>query len=191
MWEHVTSVLESCTANPSKKHFIGTIITKQRPAQIIGESKYDLIDGQRRLTTIALFLKAISETSSDQMPHLKGQISGDLRFRDARGDFFSRIVPSSYDQQHFEAILDGKNPTGEHKIERAYDFFLGKLRGFPDEKLNLLRLIILNNVPLISMMLSPEDEPSGKRLPAIRTHEKFFSFSPYLTFRQVRRTSQA
>jgi uncharacterized protein with ParB-like and HNH nuclease domain len=43
MWDHVSSVLESCAENFSKEHFIGTIITKQRPANVIGESKYDLI----------------------------------------------------------------------------------------------------------------------------------------------------
>ena len=31
MWDHVSSVLDSCAGNLSKEHFIGTIITKQRP----------------------------------------------------------------------------------------------------------------------------------------------------------------
>jgi len=158
MWEHITSVLESCMGNVSKEHFIGTIITKQRPAQVIGESQYDLIDGQQRLTTVALCLRAIGDASTDQMPNLKGQVSGDLRFRDARGKYYSRVVPSSYDGHYFEAILEGVKPTGEHKIVRAYEFFLEKLSGFGDEKLDLLRLVILNNVPVISMMLSPEDD---------------------------------
>jgi hypothetical protein len=93
LWDHILSVYESCANNVTKEHFIGTIITKQRPAQSIGEAKHDLIDGQQRLTTIALFLKAISDASSGQMTNLKAQVSGDLRFQDARGKFYSRIVP--------------------------------------------------------------------------------------------------
>jgi uncharacterized protein with ParB-like and HNH nuclease domain len=158
MWDHVSSVLESCAGNVSKEHFIGTIITKQLPANVIGESKYDLIDGQQRLTTIALFLTAIARSCSNQMPHLKKQIETDIRFQDAHGKTYSRIVPSDYDRTYFEEILNGANSSGDHKIFSAYEFFLGKLSGYADEQLNLLRLVILNNVPVISMMLSQDDD---------------------------------
>lgn len=158
LWDHVSSVLESCSEKLPKEHFIGTIITKQRPANVIGEAKYDLIDGQQRLTTIALFLAAIARSTTDEMPNLKKQIGTDLRFQDAWGKTYSRIVPSDYDRTYFEEVLDGGNSSGNHKICRAYKFFLNKLDGFSDEQLNLLRLVILNNVPVISMMLSADDD---------------------------------
>lgn len=161
-WEHTVSVLERYEENTLGEHFIGTIITKQRPAHLIGQSVYDLIDGQQRLTTIALFLKAISEASTDQIPNLKGTISEHLRFRDARGNFFSRIVPSGYDRPYYDAILLGDGSKSslneEHKLIRTYKFFLDKLTGFSDERLDLLRLVILDRVPVISMMLSPDDD---------------------------------
>lgn len=161
-WEHTVSVLERYEENTPGEHFIGTIITKQRPAQVIGQSIYDLIDGQQRLTTIALFLKAIGEASTDQIPNLKGTISEHLRFRDSRGNFFSRIVPSGYDRPSYDAILlDDESKSSlneEHKIIRTYKFFLDKLTGFSDERLDLLRLVILDRVPIISMMLSPDDD---------------------------------
>ena len=158
LWDHVSSVFESCTAKVSREHFIGTIITKQRPATAIGESKHDLIDGQQRLTTVAVFLSAISGSTSDKMPHLRRQIESDLRFQDAHGKSFSRIVPSEYDRPYFEEILDGTTCLGEHKLIRAHRFFRSKVAGYSDEQLNLLRLTILNNVPVISMMLSPDDD---------------------------------
>jgi uncharacterized protein with ParB-like and HNH nuclease domain len=158
MWEHISAVCESCAGKVSKEHFIGTIITKQRPASVIGEAKHDLIDGQQRLTTVALLLKAISSSTSDQMSNLKRQIEADVRFQDAHGKSYSRIVPSDYDRPYFEEILDGSDPTADHKVVRAYTFFLNKLNGYSDEKLNFLRLVILNNVPVISMMLSPDDD---------------------------------
>src|ERR1700675_847480 len=133
-WEHTVSVLQRIEENLPREHFIGTIITKQRPAQVIGQSIYDLIDGQQRLTTIALFLRAIGDASIGQLPNLKNTISNHLRFWDARNTCFSRIVPSSYDIQYYEAILSGdglKPPQNEeHKIIRAYKFFLDKLTGF-------------------------------------------------------------
>jgi uncharacterized protein with ParB-like and HNH nuclease domain len=158
LWDHVSSVFESCVGNAPKEHFIGTIITKHRPAAAIGESKHDLIDGQQRLTTVALFLNAISRSTSDKMPNLRRQIEGDVRFQDAHGKYFSRIVPSDYDRPYFEEILDGENLSGDHKLVRAHKFFLTKMAGYSDEQLNLLRLTMLNNVPAISMMLSPDDD---------------------------------
>jgi uncharacterized protein with ParB-like and HNH nuclease domain len=162
LWEHAISVLERCEESAPSEHFIGTIITKQRPAQVIGQSIYDLIDGQQRLTTIALLLKAIGDASAGQMLNLKGAISEHLRFRDARGTEFTRIVPSGYDKPYYDAIVLGdglKSPErGEHKVVRAYKFFREKLAEFPDERLNLLRLIILDRIPVISMMLSVDDD---------------------------------
>ena len=78
LWDHVSSVFESCVGNAPKEHFIGTIITKQRPAAAIGESKHDLIDGQQRLTTVALFLNAISRSTSDKMPNLRRDRSREM-----------------------------------------------------------------------------------------------------------------
>lgn len=105
-WEHTNLVLERHEKNDTAEHFIGTIITKQRLAEQIGESNYDLIDGQQRLTTIAVFLKAISDASTGQMSNLKGIIADHLYFRDARGNSFPRIVPSGYDRQYYDAILN-------------------------------------------------------------------------------------
>lgn len=161
-WEHISVVLECQEKNISAEHFIGTIITKERPAEQIGQSEYDLIDGQQRLTTIALLLKAISNASNGQMPNLKGTISEHLSFRDARGKSFPRIVPSGYDKPYYDAILSGNGLQNlqkeDHKINRAYRFFFENLTGFSDERLDLLRRIILDRVPVISMMLSPEDD---------------------------------
>lgn len=161
-WEHTVSVLERCEKNTPGEHFIGTIITKQRLATQIGQAIYDLIDGQQRLTTIALFLTAIGDTSNGQMPNLKDVISEHLRFRDSRGKSSQRIVPSSYDKPYYDAVLLGdglESPSNEeHKIIRAYRFFMDKLTGFSDERLELLRLVILDRVPIISMMLSADDD---------------------------------
>jgi uncharacterized protein with ParB-like and HNH nuclease domain len=163
LWEHTNSVLERHEeGNTKDEHFIGTIITKQIPAQKIGESIYDLIDGQQRLITIAMFLKAIEGASAGQLPNLKSTISEHLCFRDARGNSFPRIVTCGYDKRYYDAVLSGDAleslKNNDHKLIRAYRFFLEKLTGYSDERLDLLRLVILNSVPVISMMLSPDDD---------------------------------
>src|SRR6202030_1449848 len=60
------------------------------------------------------------------------------------------------------AILSEDNSelisNAEHKIVKAYKYFREQLKGFPDERLDQLRLLILERVPVISMMLSPDDD---------------------------------
>jgi uncharacterized protein with ParB-like and HNH nuclease domain len=162
LWEHTVSVLERAEKGLPGEHFIGTIIAKQQPAQWIGQSAYDLIDGQQRLTTIALLLKAIGDTSSDQMPKLKDRISEHLRFQDARGTPYPRLVHSRYDKPYYDAVIerDGLDslPAGDHRILKAYAFFRDKLSGFTDDGLDLLRRVILERVPAISMILASDDD---------------------------------
>lgn len=162
LWEHTISVLEKAEEKTSGEHFIGTIITKQRPATAIGQSMYDLIDGQQRLTTFAILLKAIGNASTNQMPNLKNKIDEHLRFQDAKGNNYSRIQLCGYDTPYYDAVITSNGlahvKNSDHKIIRAYKYFADKLIGFTDDRLDMLRLIILDRVPIISMMLSQDDD---------------------------------
>jgi uncharacterized protein with ParB-like and HNH nuclease domain len=163
LWDHILAVLERHEQGLSGEHFIGTVITKQRPAERLGQQVHDLIDGQQRLTTIALLLQAISDTATGDVPRLKEAISNDLRFRDTRNEVHSRIIPSSYDRIYFDTIMAGKPDgqslnDGEHKIARAHLFFRERLSDMDDDRRDHLRLVLLERVSLISMMLSHEDD---------------------------------
>jgi uncharacterized protein with ParB-like and HNH nuclease domain len=162
LWEHALTVLEDYEQRKPKEHFIGTIITKQKPAELLGESVNELIDGQQRVTTVALFLKAISDASNGQLVNLKNTINEHLQFKDPQGEYHPRIIHSDIDRAYFQAVLDGQPGNAllkeKHNIPEAYKFFLNKLTGYSDERLNLLRQVLLERVPVISMMLSAEDD---------------------------------
>ena len=162
LWDHVIGVLERHEQRLSGEHFIGTVITKQRPAERLGQQVHDLIDGQQRLTTIALLLQAIGDTSTGDVPRLKEAISHDLRFRDTRNQVHSRIMPSSYDRTYFDGIMAGEADlgllNGDHKIVRAYRFFRDRLSDMSDDRRDQFRLVLLERVSLISMMLSHDDD---------------------------------
>ncbi|RYZ87924.1 MAG: DUF262 domain-containing protein, partial [Proteobacteria bacterium] len=54
LWENILEVYLDTKKGDNSEHFIGTVILKQRETQRIGETSFDLVDGQQRLTTIAI-----------------------------------------------------------------------------------------------------------------------------------------
>ena len=161
LWEHVITVLDEYERGTRREHFIGTIITKQRPPEHLGQQIYDLIDGQQRLTTIALLFQAIADTATGAVPRLKEVVSDYVRFRDTHDLVHQRIIPSSYDRPPYEVVMSGRgeNPSEqEHRIVRAYAFFRERLVDVSDEWRDRLRLVLQERVSVISMMLSTEDD---------------------------------
>ena len=165
LWDHVERTSKAITdGNVQREHFIGTLITKQREAQAVGENKLDLIDGQQRLTTFAILLKAIADTATGQEPFTKlAEKTNELVvFEDSRGQKFNRIEHSKNDKEYFDAVMNGSDlkslSNQKHKILSCYHYFTGKLADFSDDELDRLKSIILSNVPLISMLLSAGDD---------------------------------
>ena len=107
LWEHINTVAEKISNNEQNEHFIGTIITKQRSNNNIGENKLDLIDGQQRLTTFSLLLKAIATKASGEGSYsaLKEIANGFVVFKYAMNEKFPRIEHSRIDSEYFRAIM--------------------------------------------------------------------------------------
>jgi len=164
LWEHVTRIAENTDQDKKKEHFIGTLITKQRLSQEIGEYKLDLIDGQQRLTTLSILLKAIANSASGKAPYnkLKDKTNELIVFENSKGEKFIRVEHSRNDKDYFEAVMLDKDlkslPNQEHKILDCYRHFKGKLQKYSDAELDKLKTIVLNNVPVISMLLSSTDD---------------------------------
>lgn len=164
LWEHISRIAEKTTTDSKSEHFIGTLITKQRASSKIGENKLDLIDGQQRLTTFSLLLKAIATKASGESPYnrLKDKTNELIVFENSKAEKFIRIEHSRNDREYFEAILLDKDlsqlQNKEHKILKAYQFFLNKLKDHSDEELDNLKTVILSNVPIISMLLEAKDD---------------------------------
>src|SRR2546430_9357852 len=62
LWDDLLEVYDSVN---SKEHFIGSIVTIPFEPTPAGVSKFTLIDGQQRLTTVLILLSAIRELASE------------------------------------------------------------------------------------------------------------------------------
>ncbi|MBL7911666.1 MAG: DUF262 domain-containing protein [Bacteroidia bacterium] len=164
LWDQINRIADKTQPNPKNEHFIGTLITKQRLSNAIGEVKLDLIDGQQRLTTFSLVLKAISKmaTGAGTYSKLKEKTNELVVFENSKGEKFLRIEHSKNDKEYFEAIMFDEDidklNNQDHKILRCYRHYLAKLKNFDDAQLDTLKTVILGNVPVISMLLSANDD---------------------------------
>ncbi|PJI30912.1 DUF262 domain-containing protein [Acinetobacter pseudolwoffii] len=103
--EFFDSVLEQFDKDnlETSEHFIGTIIVQQKEAKKMGANEYDLVDGQQRLTTICLLIRAIHDEIEDK--DLKDWVKKLIIFTDKRGKANPRIVHSQNDRNKFEKLL--------------------------------------------------------------------------------------
>lgn len=174
LWESILETYNLYQQGKSKEHFIGTLIIKQIPAKKINESNFDLIDGQQRITSISILLKAIelSIKKDDEFPELKSQLQNLLTFKDARGNLHHRIEHNKIDKPYFEEIISIglKEDKTEFDIEEylsnksenllvtSFQYFLKRTKDFNNEKLSELKDVILHKVPVISMLLAKDDD---------------------------------
>jgi uncharacterized protein with ParB-like and HNH nuclease domain len=126
-------------SNTNRTHFLGSIILKQQ-VPITGEPKEALIiDGQQRLTTLSVLLKALFDTfPADQKANCLSDIRQYLFYKKNKTDksHLIKINHSQVDAKAFtqvmQAELDGKPPVGEvtesdGKILQCYSFFFKQL----------------------------------------------------------------
>jgi uncharacterized protein with ParB-like and HNH nuclease domain len=110
-------------------YFLGTILVRVDSSQM--ESKYEILDGQQRLTTIFLFFIALRETCKK---HNFVNLEMSLRyFLESKQHFFS---PSPSIERVFNVMKnhqwDGKAPTKVgyeyRKVKSVYEFFMAGIK---------------------------------------------------------------
>jgi len=161
-WENILQIYKDYQEGKDREHFIGTLILKQKTAEELGQNQYDLIDGQQRLTTVSILLRCFYDSCKGSLPKLKEQINRLLILENAKGEEFIKIRNCRIDLPYFTALIqDGKTeslPNPEHRILRAYNYFKGQVQSFSDNEIDILIKIILEKVPVISMLLSSDDD---------------------------------
>jgi hypothetical protein len=156
----------------NRSHFLGSVIFKW-----VGDHTSALvIDGQQRLTTLSVLLKALYDTLE---PEAKAAALDPIRqalcykARPLDRDFKVRIQHSRLDKPAYEAViraglLDAGAVTGidplvlypQSLITKSYAWFTSQLRGWTEEaRVNLLNhLLDQNNRMLVLITLDRSDD---------------------------------
>ncbi len=119
-------------------HFMGAVVTVPVKSVPVGVTKHLVIDGQQRLTTLAVLLGAIRDAAASIGDSSTEGIIGDLlvnRHYQAPDDL--KLVPTQVDREAFKALVQGEDlaPHAETGLAQAYQFFRKKLAGCdPDDE---------------------------------------------------------
>lgn len=162
LWDSIIDELNEFNASRESEHFIGTIIIKQNESERLGSLVYDLIDGQQRLTTICILLRALHDATLDEP--FKKWLYNLLVYTDSYGNPLIRLLHSKVDREHFQEIIlsDNNNSSlqlGSNRVVDAYFFF--KERIATDIKTDDIRnvvSIVLEKLTVIHMALSKNDD---------------------------------
>jgi len=170
-WETLWDDIEElCSSNVSHTHFLGSLVTMPELALRQGSvTKFLLIDGQQRLTTLFLVLAALRDflKEQDSSSNLSQAISQNLLINSFEvGDNYYKLLPTQVDRESFfkilspESILSLKTTQIDQNsgIQDCYKFFYKKINesGFPGKE---LRDVICSRLSLVRIDLEGNDDP--------------------------------
>lgn len=159
-WESLwNDLVELCEADNPRPHFMGSIVTMPTTAIPEGISKYLLIDGQQRLTTIFILLSALRDIAKTSDEELAEEINNTILVNPfKKGLDYYKLQPTQSDRGVFHEIIRLENPVGESDVSNCYSFFKKKIVQ-SNLQLQRIKKIICRNLSLVSVVLSHDDDP--------------------------------
>lgn len=147
----------------TKPHFLGTIVYKPERDLSLTYQQYVIIDGQQRITSLMLFIKAIVDVYKDDSC---AQIFNDQFLRITtfctKGQYKIKLKPITKDAGVYNKLIEDMDTTHkiltpeekETNIYQNYSFFVNKLKtikekGYtPGELFTMLRNLIVVKIEL-------------------------------------------
>ena len=147
LWEDVVRVSEGHIVpdhpRPVTAHFMGAVVVEWTEGSSTGVERYDVIDGQQRLTTLQLLIDAVQKVlvelgHEDEADALRELTLNDKpKFANTPERF--KLWPSQADRAAFAYAMDRSGPAPQtgSRIADAHSFFAAEahrwLTGKPDE----------------------------------------------------------
>jgi uncharacterized protein with ParB-like and HNH nuclease domain len=147
----------------SGTHFMGAIVSLPARSVPVGVSKYLIIDGQQRLTTVSLLLCVLRDCLVDPNSALRIQeVYLTNRYREPEDTL--KFVPTQADRDEYRAIAYDKKVPENNKDVRmaaAYHFFRNKLlkgTDLNDERIEPAKVLITFEQCLQVVMINLDDD---------------------------------
>ncbi|HEX4409838.1 MAG TPA: DUF262 domain-containing HNH endonuclease family protein [Xanthobacteraceae bacterium] len=176
LWEDIRRVADDIVANKSnvRSHFLGSVVLELQRTPAGHLATREVIDGQQRLTTLQLFLKAAADAAATAGATLAaGQLSDLVSNRyvpehDSDGRF--KVWPTEADQPAYATVIDAHDGTipldfKDHPFARAYSYFSETITGWLRsgqanlaEKADALSTALHQQIKLMALDIDPGED---------------------------------
>jgi hypothetical protein len=184
LWDDVMGVLRRLELRqgdaPVASHFLGTIVLEQKPTATGSLTRREVIDGQQRLTTLQIMLKAAEHAIQSILPASDGDVAevwamerdkvARLTKNLSSGEERYKVWPTNEDRAPFQRVLDAKPQEGLNgdtsRMAEAYRFFRAEAYDYlrsGDHLAATQRLVtaLRDYLKLIVLDLDKGDEPQA------------------------------
>jgi uncharacterized protein with ParB-like and HNH nuclease domain/predicted transport protein len=129
LWRDILSVAKEET---NRGHFMGSVVYVSTGDTSAGFTRWLLIDGQQRVTTLTLLLAALRDhiveskwKGTEESPTATRIEAYFLKNVQEEGSRRHKLILRRHDQETLQAILDGVDlpPNGSERIRENYEFF--------------------------------------------------------------------
>ena len=151
LWTDITNM-------PTNGLFTGIIVTREYE-NIVG--KYDVIDGQQRLTTCQIILCVIRDICARKSSYYTGPPSQEeyiILVMNANHDSDERyklLLKDGPDQDAFRALVNKGVVGDEHPIHKAYKYFEERIANYSINQLEILYDNITRGINVAQIELEP------------------------------------
>ena len=132
LWEDIERLADARIEGREELHFLGAIVLRKEKTAPGGLSKWSVIDGQQRLTSLQLLFSAMADAArGDNVPSEAQRLSNMTLHEelDAEGDERFRFWPTTVNRDAYRAAMREGGPSPDNgddpnnTIEEAWRFF--------------------------------------------------------------------
>lgn len=159
LWDDLVELSEM---EKPRTHFIGSMVSLPTISVPEGVSKFLLIDGQQRLTTIFIILSLLKDIADENgETKFAEEIKNTLLVNQYKEDLdYYKLLPTQVDREDFTNLIQNKKSDEESQINKAYNFYKRKLLRYKYKiEKQTLKNIITNYLSIVSIVLDKDDNP--------------------------------
>ena len=148
-------------------HFTGAIVIQQKQTNVDAVQKYEIIDGQQRLTTFQVILCAIRDVCNSCGFEKIGAeadryiLNQGALLDDSNSEKY-KLLPTEFDRAPFISLTDGRVGDSSGRICIAYNYFMREIEYYVNrdrDRILALFRSILNDFGFVQILLDAGDEP--------------------------------
>lgn len=161
LWDDIVELAEHRQKFPDATHFTGTLVL-EADAVYTSVTRFLVVDGQQRLTTLSILLSAIAnrwKAEKDEVAYKRVYEQFLVYPHATKSDERFKLRPANFDEPSFRSIVEGQPAkSNKSKTEDAYFFFAKALSKLPEElPLSEIEATVLRGLKFVTITAKSDD----------------------------------